>query len=153
MRKKIHNKWFCARCIKRKIVHNDKKFLFYEMKTSPASVIFNKIIVTKEFFKTYSFEEQIAILYHEEYHRLSLTLLKRIYSIFRFLFNFTKINHKEEYSADEYAAKMVGKDIVKSFLRKSENLYKKGLVVHNPKSHPTIIDRLKNIEKLNDMGD
>lgn len=146
-KEKIFNKLVWVKCVKREIDDKAKKFIFYEMKTSSAGVSFGNVFVTKEFFDTFSLEERRAILYHEEYHQLFSTGLKRFYYLIRFLFNLKKMSWEEEFSADKYASIKVGKKNIISFLKKSQKLYENGTIAYNSKTHPTINERVENIKK------
>ena len=105
-----------------------------------------------EYFDMFSLEGQRAIIWHELYHRKNSTGLKRIWWGLRSLF--TKENTKwiEEFNADAYSAKICGKRKTLKFLYKFRELYKKG-IEYNPKTHPSIKERIKRIKdmKLNPL--
>lgn len=134
------------RCVKKEFYHKNLKFEVYVVKDSPAIVRLGKIIVNNLFFEKFNTSEQIAILYHERYHNKSLTSLKKIFNIIRFL-SFKKAKWQEEFDADKYASKNVDKNVVQSLLEKSKKLYEEGYVVYNKKSHPPIDERIKEMLK------
>lgn len=149
MTEKIHNFFSSSRCIEKEIMHGNKKFKVYLLKDSPAKVnLSGHILVTNLFFEEYTPSEQVAILYHEEYHRRFTTGLKQISYLIKFLFNLRKATWEEEFEADRFAAKNIGKLPVISCLEKSNKLYKDGTIKYNPKTHPTIEERIKMVREM-----
>lgn len=146
---KVYNLFMKVRCIKMGLSYKDKKFNVYLIKDSPAKVIWNdKIVINDLFLRNLNKEEQIAILYHEEYHKKFIAFLKQIWYLIRYFFNLRKTKWQEEFDADKYSAKKVGKNNVLSFLKKAKKDYEKNIVKYNPKTHPSIEERIKRIEEL-----
>ena len=141
---------FCLsmRCSKRIIRYGNKSFDVYEIKDSPARSVYGKIFLDKTFFEYHTTEqEQLAALYHEEYHQNHSTTTNKFFNTIRLL-SFKKANWEEEFSADRYAAINTNKKAVISFLNKAKQLYADHSITYDPKSHPTVEERIKRIEML-----
>jgi len=147
MTSRVFNKWTRDRCVKGSIRHGGREFVFYIVKDPPAKSALGGIIVNDLFFKTYTKEERVALLYHEMYHLSRRNCVLQIPRILRYL-SIKKANYEEEYTADRHAAKMAGMGHVIGLLKKSQQLYDKGLVKYNPKTHPTIDERIARLNNL-----
>ncbi len=146
MVKGIRNLFIFTRCVKKTISHGNKKFNVYVIKDSPARATIYGTVVNNHFFEKYNEAERLAILYHEEYHKKFLSIIKSSFNIFRFL-SFKKANWQEEFSADEYSLKKNGRAPTISFLKKAQKDYDDMVVKYDPRTHPPISERIKNLKK------
>lgn len=147
MKKKIKNLNLSMRYTKEDINYKGKHFKIYVIRDSPARMTpFYGMVVDTKFFNEFIREERVAMLFHEEYHKKILTKINHFFNIIRFL-SLRKARWQEEFGADNYSSKKVGKRIVLSFLRKIKKLYEKGEMVYNKKTHPPIKERIRRIEK------
>jgi Zn-dependent protease with chaperone function len=105
-------------------------------------------IAVDEYFYKLSEKEQRAVIWHELYHRKNSTGLKRIWWALRSIFTKENTRWTEEFRADEYSTKMCGKKDVLKLLNSDKRLYSSGIVEYDPKTHPKIEDRIKNIQRL-----
>ncbi len=140
---KITNLPLFMRCVKKELSFGKKKFKVYVIKDTFARVNLFGFIVNNNFFKDFNKKEQAAILYHEEYHNRFLTSLKGFWNWIRSYLSVRKANWQEEFDADSYAAKKIGKEAVKSFLEKTKENYDQENTAYNVKTHPPIEERIK----------
>jgi len=143
-KEKITNIFLSMRCVKKRLIYNGKEFNVFVIKDTPARAQLNDIIVDNLFFEKFNKSEQEAILYHEKYHQKLSTFFKKLFYIIRF-FSLRKVRWQEEFDADNYSQKVVGKEAIKSFLKKAEVLYQKGKIAYDKNSHPSIDERIRGI--------
>jgi len=146
---------------------SNKKTRYAESRIFSSTIYFSK-----EFWKTLTFEEKLAVIFHEiGHHTLYFRYIRYLLlaiSLILFLFGlitknyaplliwflcffvlFFFLSHKEEKSADTFAAEKIGKAYMISALKKikvNKNipLYKKMIYLF---THPSIEERIKNLEK------
>ncbi|MBU2615617.1 MAG: hypothetical protein KKC19_00785 [Nanoarchaeota archaeon] len=106
------------------------------------------IKVDKLFFEELNDKEKIAVLWHEYYHKLynfkKMPMLE-LKSIFGLRFNY---NYSLEFEADKFSALKNSANDCLSFLKTGKRLYNENKVRYNPKKHPSIKDRIKQIEEI-----
>lgn len=145
-KEKIKHLSLRMRCVKKTLNYNGKKVKVYVIKDTIARASLFRIVVDDSFFSELSDKEQLAVLYHEKHHQKILTIVKRIINLFKFI-SFRKASWLEEFDADNHAKKKIGKKAVLSFLEKSRKRYQTGKTAYNPKTHPPIEERIKNVKK------
>jgi len=138
-------------------LNNEKIYpLIYIKKPKKPILAFKKfygILIDNLFFKLNKKEQQSAV-WHEIYHTKSTTSIKLFFwlPLIKF-FNKEKQKYNlyqlEEFSADKYALKKTDKKSVLGLLRKLKDMENKGLIKTNLKNHPTIKDRIINIQSIN----
>jgi len=104
------------------------------------------IKVDKYFFEYFSKKEKNACIWHEMYHTLFSTVLKKIKN--ELFYCQKQANWIEEFEADKYAANNYNKKITLDYLKICKKLYQQKIVIRNPKTHPPIQERIKRIKKL-----
>ena len=143
---KIKDLWLKMRCVKQTLNYDDKKFEVFVIKDTDARATFKDGIVVNDAFFNRSSKEQLAVLYHEEYHLKGSTICKGFYYRLKFL-SLIKAKWQEEFDADSYAKEKAGKKPVIGYLKYDKKMYETGKIKYDPKTHPPIEDRIKNIEK------
>ena len=143
--------------LKKFVLNNRKIFpLIYVKKPKKPIVAFKKfygILIDDLFFKLNKYEQQSAI-WHEIYHTKSTTGIKlffwlpllKIFNKEKRKYNFYQL---EEFSADEYSLKKTNKKSVLGLLHKLKDMENKGVIKTNLKNHPTIKNRIINIQSIN----
>jgi hypothetical protein len=118
----------------------------------PFFILFNigNIQIGNLFFE-FSRREQIAIIYHELWHKNNnfkytyKTLIKKPWLIFYI----KPLLDDLEFNADLYALKMTNKKSIVGVLIKLKKMIEKGIIYSShEKTHPSIDERIKRIKRL-----
>ena len=103
-------------------------------------------------FDEFSYNEKVAILYHELWHRKNNEWTEiKMYIKPWLIFYHKPIYYCQEFSADIQGAKLGGKKNMLSVLKKLKNMIKQKKIDPSHKNtHPPIDERIKRIEMLKD---
>lgn len=136
------------------VKNNKDKFI---AKCPPLLILFNiGNIQIDDLFSEFTYEEQVAIIYHELWHyhnNLKFEIKFRTKKPWLWLLFFINkpIYYEQEFNADMHALDKTNKKDILNVLKKVEKMIKEEIISKShEKTHPPIEERIKRIEKLED---
>ena len=110
------------------------------------------IKIYPKYFDMFNYKQKVAILYHELWHRrgnelfeLKLLLTSKPWRFFQHKW----ISHQQEFQADKQGARLGGKRIMLSVLKKLKIMISQGLLEPSHEdTHPKIDERISAVKEI-----